>query len=57
MNWVNGYELRFGSGSRLIGSDSRLTGWIRLRETGARPLGWPGRSAVLGRSRAMREQG
>jgi hypothetical protein len=31
-----------GSGSRLIRSDSRLTGQIGLRETGARPLGWLG---------------
>jgi hypothetical protein len=45
-NWINGYELRFGSGSRLIGLDSHLTGRIRLRETGAHPLGWPGRSAA-----------
>jgi hypothetical protein len=43
MNWVNVYKLGFRSGSRLIGSDSRLMGQIGLREMGARPLGWPGR--------------
>jgi hypothetical protein len=58
MNWVNGYELGFRSGSRLLGSDSRLMGRIGLCETGACPLGWPGCSATCwAASRAVHEWG
>jgi hypothetical protein len=57
-NWVNRYELRFRSGSRLIGSDSCLTGQIELREMGVCPLGWSGLSATRwAASRAARERG
>jgi hypothetical protein len=46
VNWVNGYELGFGLGSRLIESNSQLTGQIVLCEMGARALDKPGRSAT-----------
>jgi hypothetical protein len=57
MNWVNRYELRFGSGSRHIESDSCLTGQIGLREMGARLLGWLGRSATRWAIRGPRASG
>jgi hypothetical protein len=46
MNWVNGYELGFESGSRLIGLGSCLTGLIGLHEMGVQLLGWLDRSAA-----------
>jgi hypothetical protein len=46
MNHLNGYDNGFGLGSRLIGSDSRLTGRIKLLEMGVHSLGWPGHSAM-----------
>jgi hypothetical protein len=42
MNWVNGYDNRFGSGSRPIESDPRLT--CQVGEAGVHSIGRVGRT-------------
>jgi hypothetical protein len=53
MNWVNGYDNGFESGSRPIGSDPCLTGWVSPFWVGCAFERWGGPGRLAGPRRRL----